>query len=184
MPKKGDITKRSIILCSFCKKEFEIRDCYLRRNQIHCCSRSCLISYRNASPTDKLGKQVRTGRPRVNPKRVKLTDRIIERHGHATGGKTSITYQSWRAMNQRCNCSKNKDYHNYGGRGIQVTPEWKSFVSFLNNMGERPSKEYSLDRIDPDGNYTPFNCQWILKTENSRKGNAERSRIKGGYLLC
>jgi len=45
-------------------------------------------------------------------------------------------------------------------------------------MGERPSKEHSLDRIDPDDIYKPSNCQWILKSENSRKSNTERSRIR------
>lgn len=99
-------------------------------------------------------------------------------HGHASNGKTSPTYQSWRAMHQRCECPKNKDYKNYGERGIYVIEDWKMFETFLLDMGERPSKDYSLDRINPDDIYKPSNCQWILKTENSRKGNAERSRIR------
>jgi hypothetical protein len=100
-----------------------------------------------------------------------------EPHGHSIGGKTSPTYQSWRAMKQRCYCPKNKDYHSYGGRGIRVDTAWlDSFNMFLADMGPRPSKEYSLDRINPDGNYTSSNCQWILKSENSQKGNAQRNR--------
>ena len=50
------------------------------------------------------------------------------------------------------------------------------YMEILTDMGERPSKEYSLDRINPDKDYTPSNCQWILKTENSRKGNLQRRK--------
>lgn len=76
-------------------------------------------------------------------------------------------------------------YNNYGGKGIIVCSEWKdSFKQFLFDMGERPSKDYSLDRIDPTKNYCPLNCQWILKAENSRKGNTQRrKRVEGGLLL-
>jgi len=96
------------------------------------------------------------------------------KHGHSSNGKTSPTYQSWRAMQQRCECPKNKDYHSYGGKGIKVDIKWKSFINFLEDMGERPSKDYSLDRINPEKDYEPSNCQWITKTENSKKGNAQR----------
>lgn len=58
---------------------------------------------------------------------------------------------------------------------------WKeSFNTFLKDMGERPSTNHSLDRINPDDNYTSNNCQWILKSENSRKGNAQRKREAKG----
>lgn len=96
-------------------------------------------------------------------------------HKHSIGGKPTITYFSWRAMKQRCYCPKNKDYHSYGGKGIKVDGEWRdSFIQFLSDMGERPSKDYSLDRIDPDWDYCKENCQWILKAENSRKAAAQR----------
>ncbi len=109
---------------------------------------------------------------------IKLARRSVgEQHGHSVGGKASPTYQSWRAMKQRCYCPENKDYRNYGGRGISVDTSWlDSFSMFLADMGLRPSTDYSLDRVDPDQNYCQENCQWILKSENSRKGNAQRKR--------
>lgn len=66
-----------------------------------------------------------------------------------------------------------------------VCSEWKdSFIQFLEDMGERPSRDYSLDRIDPNKDYCPSNCQWITKAENSRKGNAQRhNRAEGGDVL-
>lgn len=99
-------------------------------------------------------------------------------HGHSRDGKTSPTYQSWRAMHQRCECPKNKDYHYYGGRGITVCKEWKDFSVFLKDMGERPSKDYSIDRDNPDKNYDPSNCVWLTKSENSKKGNIQRRRMR------
>lgn len=85
-----------------------------------------------------------------------------------TGKKTSIhgmkhspEYRVWRTMKQRCNNPNAANYHLYGGRGVNVCKRWKdSFKTFYSDLGPRPSKKYSLDRTDPDGNYEPGNCRW------------------------
>ena len=46
---------------------------------------------------------------------------------------------------------------------------WIDIGNFLEDMGERPGKDYSLDRIDNDGNYEPSNCRWVTISENSHK---------------
>lgn len=88
------------------------------------------------------------------------------------GMSNTATYNSWRGMLERCNSPSHSSYHNYGGRGIAVCPEWKSFESFLEDMGECPSNSHSIDRIDNDGNYEPGNCQWVTQTE---QGNNTRA---------
>ncbi|BBD65566.1 hypothetical protein NIES4072_07590 [Nostoc commune NIES-4072] len=80
--------------------------------------------------------------------------------------KTS-TYNSWAQMKSRCSNPNTPDYENYGGRGITIQPEWNDFNNFLADMGERPSDKDSLDRIDPQGNYTSTNCRWATQDEQA-----------------
>lgn len=69
-------------------------------------------------------------------------------------------------MHSRCSDVRNPSYPGYGGRGIAVCRRWESFDAFLEDMGECP-KDYSLDRIDVNGNYEPGNCRWASKSEQS-----------------
>lgn len=90
------------------------------------------------------------------------------KHGHARPHAHTRTYQSWCAMKKRCYYPPNKDYANYGGRGIRVILRWKnSFEEFLKDMGERPPGT-TLDRKNTDSDYTPYNCKWSTPTEQSR----------------
>jgi hypothetical protein len=68
-------------------------------------------------------------------------------------------YHSWQNMRRRCSDPKNQDFHNYGGRGIQVCERWSSYQNFITDMGE-PSPGQSIDRIDPNLGYQPGNCKW------------------------
>jgi len=82
-------------------------------------------------------------------------------------------YGIWYSMKDRCYNPKNISYKNYGGRKITVCDEWNdSFKQFLKDMGKRPSKEYSIERIDNLIGYNKKNCKWILrKDQNKNKRN-------------
>ena len=85
-------------------------------------------------------------------------------------------YKTWWGMICRCNHRGNTAFRNYGARGIKVAEEWQDsrmgFINFFNHVGEKPSLEHSLDRINNDGDYRPGNVRWATpkeQTENRRK---------------
>ena len=79
-------------------------------------------------------------------------------------------YRCWQNMKDRCGNEKNKEYKNYGGRGIKVCSRWQdSFVDFAEwALNSGYDESLTIDRIDVDGNYCPENCRWSTMKEQSR----------------
>lgn len=92
---------------------------------------------------------------------------------------TTKTYYAWADLIKRCNDPNNISYKNYGNRGITVCDRWqekdKGFCNFLEDMGNPPSKKYSIDRIKNNENYCKSNCRWATRKEQSR--NTRRNRL-------
>jgi hypothetical protein len=100
-------------------------------------------------------------------------DRVTERNRDGAGTRRKDTrvvshplYNLWNGMKARCSNPNHVGYRNYGARGVKVCERWSDFWAFVEDMGERPVGT-TLDRVDPSGDYTPDNCRWATRKQQS-----------------
>lgn len=96
--------------------------------------------------------------------RVHFGDR---RKTHGTPDKK--LFWVWSTMKGRCINEKNKQFKDYGGRGITVCDEWMNFDVFYNwAIAEGYKQGLKIERINNDGGYNPLNCKWANDFEQSQ----------------
>lgn len=102
-------------------------------------------------------------------------------------------YDTFLNMRSRCYKENNPSYKNYGARGIKICDEWlnnpKLFIDYVKSIPNYGIKNYSLDRIDNDGNYEPGNLRWAsqyvqtmnrrIKCRNTKQEDIIKSDISG-----
>lgn len=114
-----------------------------------------------------------------------VAQRNREANPAITHGLTSHPlFDSWRKMLSRCENPADKDWPNYGGRGISLCEAWHDVAVYVawieTNLGSRPAG-MTVDRINNDGNYEPGNVRWATVAEQNRNRRpAERWRLMPG----
>jgi hypothetical protein len=95
------------------------------------------------------------------------------KHGHKRKNAATSLYRIHHNIVQRCTRPNAPAWKDYGGRGITLHPPWLDFATFLNEIPERPSEKYKLDRIDNDKGYVPGNLKWSsnLEQANNKRNN-------------
>lgn len=102
-----------------------------------------------------------------------------EKHGLTPNGEPPPRiYRVWQDMRGRCSDQNDKRWKDYGGRGITVCERWQmSVAAFIADIGPHPGAEYTLDRINNDGNYEPGNVRWASRSEQAQNTRRTRANI-------
>ena len=84
-------------------------------------------------------------------------------------------HKVWCSMIERCHSPTHADFICYGGRGIAVCNEWRaSFTTFLRDVGNRPTAQHSIDRIDNNDGYRPGNVRWATPAKQGRNSRTTK----------
>ena len=85
-------------------------------------------------------------------------------------------YNIWRNMQRRC-----KQQRGYVDRGIAVCERWLSFDNFVADMGNRPTPQHSVERVDNDLGYTPDNCVWATPLAQAHNRRSDHTHITSNH---
>lgn len=110
---------------------------------------------------------------------------ILKDSGHKHGGHRDKLYKVWTAIKQRCLNPDDSAYHNYGARGIAIADEWRNdYAAFAEYMGERPSDQHTVERIDNNRGYEPGNVCWATRSEQLRNKRTNLMITHNGKTMC
>lgn len=109
-------------------------------------------------------------------KSLETTNCGCTRYVHCTthGLSHRNEYRIYKDAKRRCLNPKRINWGLYGGRGIEF--RFKSFEEFFAELGPRPGREYSVDRIDNNGHYEPGNVRWATSKEQNNNRRKRRKK--------
>lgn len=134
------------------------------------------------NPTVSAGAKLRGGQTRSCGcfSREQLA-RFRTKHGKSK----TLEYYVWKTMVGRCHVKTNRQYADYGGRGITVCERWReSFMNFITDMGKRPVGRFTTERRDNNKGYEPGNCYWATLKQQGRNKRNNRLLTARGKTQC
>jgi hypothetical protein len=161
---------------------FHVSPCGVRSLKVFC---TCICGTRK----DFLASHLKSGHSKscgCRPRDSKIKNGAQARKNDSQKTKEEKPYRiTWYSMRQRCLNKNNKNFKNYGGRGISICKEWvDDFYQFYNDMGQKPSKEHSLDRINVNGPYSASNCRWATIAEQAQNKTTNKMFFVDGKREC
>lgn len=82
-----------------------------------------------------------------------------------------VLYKLWWRVKKSCCDPNNERYASYGAKGITICDSWKesfhAFQEWCLATGYKEKQGLVLHRIDPAGPYSPENCKWVSRSENT-----------------
>lgn len=96
-------------------------------------------------------------------------------HGETRAWEKTRIYRIWRDIKTRCTNQKCIAYPHYGGRGVKRCLGWDDFPTFKEWALTHGYEDHlTIDRIDSNGDYSPDNCRWITRAENTSRARREK----------
>lgn len=113
-----------------------------------------------------------------------LASELLVKRNYRHGKAKSREYKIWAGVKKRVTTGNSLNRKYYLEKGITMCDRWfNSFEAFIDDMGEAPSNEHQIDRIDPNGNYEPANCRWVTRIEQMNNTTNNRWYTINGRTL-
>jgi hypothetical protein len=113
----------------------------------------------------------------------KRAEQLLKRNKTHGYSKTP-TYSRWISMMQRVRNDNLGCKKYYSEKGIKVCDKWHMFENFLNDMGECPSKNHTLDRVNSNEGYSRDNCRWATCKQQARNTSRNHFITYNGITKC